>query len=116
MPWRTDVDIDGPIPLYITPQDGTQNVPLSSRIGISFNEMIEPTSIFPGSVRLLDGDGMAVEGWASAQENVAYFTPKIPLKENTTYTVQIMQDGARDVNNNPIAETYTTTFQTLGAQ
>ena len=75
--------------------------------------MIEPTSIFPGSIQLLDENGNAVEGWASAQENTAYFTPKVPLKENTQYTIRVMEGGARDVNNNAISTTLEHTFQTL---
>ena len=114
MPWSTDVDTTGPVPLFVTPVDGATNVPLSSRIGIGFNEMIEPTSIFPGSIQLLDENGNAVEGWASAQENTAYFTPKAPLKENTQYTIRVMEGGARDVNNNAISTTLEHTFQTLG--
>ena len=114
MPWTTDPDTEGPIPLYINPNADADNVPLTSRIGVSFNEMVEPTSVFPGSIRLLDQDGNPVEGWASAQENVAYFTPKESLRSSETYTIQVMAGGVRDVNNNPVLETVEQTFYTIG--
>jgi len=114
MPWSKEPDTAGPIPLYINPNDNAQNIPLTARIGISFNEMVEPTSVFPGSVRLYDGSGLAVEGWASAQENVAYFTPKELLKAGQQYTIQIMEGGIRDINNTPVQQTYEQTFHTIG--
>ncbi|MEC7984921.1 MAG: Ig-like domain-containing protein [Myxococcota bacterium] len=114
MPWHTDIDLTGPLALFINPPDGSENVPTSSRIGIGFNEMVEPTSIFPGSVQLIAEDGTHVEGWAGAQENTAFFTPKQPLQPGTSYTFQVLAGGARDVNNNSIEETVTSTFRTAG--
>lgn len=114
MPWHTDPDVDGPIPLYITPIADAENVPLTSRIGVSFNEMVEPTSVFPGSIRLLDKSGTPVEGWASAQENIAYFTPKELLKANETYTIQVLEGGVRDINNNSVQTTVEQVFYTIG--
>ena len=96
--------------------DGRENVPTTSRIGIGFNEMVEPTSIFPGSVQLIAEDGTHIEGWAGAQENTAFFTPKQPLQPGTTYTFQVLAGGARDVNNNAIAETIQSKFRTAGSQ
>jgi hypothetical protein len=114
MPWQTEPDTDGPIPLYINPNPGAENIPLTARIGISFNEMVEPTSVFPGSVRLFNKEGEAIEGWASAQENIAYFTPKEPLKPNETYTIQVMEGGVRDANNNAVETTQEQIFYTIG--
>ena len=91
-----------------------ENVPLTSRIGVSFNEMVEPTSVFPGSIRLLDKSGTPVEGWASAQENIAYFTPKELLKANETYTIQVLEGGVRDINNNSVQTTVEQVFYTIG--
>ena len=78
--------------------------------------MVEPTSIFPGSVQLIAEDGTHVEGWAGAQENLGFFTPKEPLQPGTRYTFQVMAGGARDVNHNAITETVESTFRTAGSQ
>ena len=76
MPWMKDVDRDGPQVLRVVPADGEENVPLSSRIGIGFNEMIEPSSVFAGSIRLYDWQRNAIDGWGSGQEAIANYTPK----------------------------------------
>lgn len=114
MPWNKEIDTAGPIPLYINPNSDAENIPLTARIGISFNEMIEPTSAFPGSIRLIDSTGNNIEGWAGAQENIAYFTPKSPLSPNETYTIQVLAGGIRDVNNNAVETTIEQRFSTLG--
>ena len=76
--------------------------------------MVEPTSVFPGSIRLLNQSGDAIEGWASAQENIAYFTPKQPLEPNEVYTIQVMEGGIKDINNNPVQTTVEQVFYTIG--
>ena len=114
MPWTQEPDTAGPIPMYINPNDGAQNIPLTARIGVSFNEMVEPTSVFPGSIRVFNKAGEGIDGWASAQENIAYFTPKEPLVEGETYTIQVLEGGIRDINNNPVETTVEQTFSTIG--
>ena len=116
MPWKEDFDQNPPEILRTVPFDGAQNIPLTARIGIGFNEMIEPTSIFAGSIQVFDQDGNAIDGWAGAQETIANFTPKQPLQPNSTYTVQVMQGGAKDINLNAFESTYTFTFDTIGGQ
>ena len=100
--------------LRIDPRDGAAGVPVTARIGVGFNEPIEPSSVFPGSIRLWDEAGAAVAGWGSGQENIASYAPRQPLKANTTYTVEVMAGGARDINDNAVAETVTSTFTTAG--
>ena len=69
MPWRTDPDTEAPNLLRTIPADGATNVALTSRIGLGFDEFIEPTSVFAGSVRLYDSSGNAIDGWGSAARN-----------------------------------------------
>lgn len=116
MPWRTDPDTAGPEVLRIAPRDGAEGVPTSARVGVGFNEPIEPSSVFPGSIRLWDDRGEPVEGWGSGQENVASYSPKQPLQPGTTYTIEVVAGGVRDINDNPLAETVTATFTTAGAR
>ena len=114
MPWRTDPDTEAPNLLRTIPADGETNVALTSRIGLGFDEFIEPTSVFAGSVRLYDSSGKAVDGWGSAGETIANFTPKEPLLPNETYTVEVLQDGIEDLSRNKFATTTTFTFSTVG--
>ena len=116
MPWTIEVDTQGPNVLRTVPFDGENNVAPTARIGIGFNEMIEPSSVFAGSIQLFDDAGNAVDGWGSAQETIASYTPKEPLKQGTTYTLKILSGGIQDINGNSISDTITTTFQTFGVQ
>jgi hypothetical protein len=116
MPWTTAPDTAAPQVLRVVPEDGATGVALTSRVGIGFNEMIEPTSAFAGSIRLFDDQGEPVEGWGSAQEGIASYAPKAPLAPGTTYTLEVVAGGVQDINGNTLAETFTSTFTTAGAR
>ncbi len=114
MPWRTDPDTTGPTVLATNPDDGTGGWYVGARVGIGFDELVEPASAYPGSVRLTDGDGAPVEGWVSTQETIVSYTPKAPLAAGTTYTVEV--DGVTDVHGNAMDDTFSFTFTTAGAR
>ena len=77
--------------------------------------MIEPTSIFPGSIRLYDSNNNAIDGYGMAQETIGHFVPKEPLKPGVTYRVEVVEGGARDINNNALEETIVFEFTTVGS-
>jgi len=114
MPWTEAPDTAAPQVRRVEPADGAVGVATTSRVGVAFNEFIEPSSVFPGSIRLFDADGGAVDGWGSGQENIASYAPKAPLRPGTTYTVEVLSDGITDLNGNPTDATTTTTFTTAG--
>lgn len=114
MPWHTDPDTTGPIPWHVVPADGSTDVPLTSRIGVSFNEPVEPSSAFTGSLRLFDSDGNAIDGWVTAQENTVNYSPKTPLKPNTTYRFEVLSGGVQDINMNTIESDFQIQFTTIG--
>ena len=116
MPWQNSPDITGPIPWHIVPSDGETNLPLTSRIGIGFNEPIEPSSAFAGSIRLYDSEGKAIDGWVTAQENTVNYSPKTPLEPATTYYIEVLKGGVQDINGNTVTETITSQFTTSGSQ
>ncbi|MFT4978804.1 MAG: hypothetical protein ACI8S6_004714 [Myxococcota bacterium] len=114
MPWTTDPDTSPPTVLRVVPADGAVGIATTARIGVGFDEMIEPSSSFAGSIRLYADDGEAIDGWGSGQESVASYVPKAPLRPATTYRVEILAEGITDINGNALAETVTTTFTTAG--
>lgn len=118
VPWQSEVDGEAPRVLYVNPVAGAEQVKLTSRIGISFSEMIEPRSVFVGSVRLYEtGTDPAltrVDGHFSIQEHVVSFAPTTLLDPGTSYTLEIPAGGVIDDFGNPIAETFITTFTTFG--
>ena len=112
VPWTKDPDIVGPRVEWIRPEDGATGVNIHTAIGFGFNETVEPTSVFAGSIRVTADDGSLAWGWGGSQDAVGNYRPKQPLRRGTTYTVEVMQGGVRDLNNNAIAEPVTSTFTT----
>jgi hypothetical protein len=116
MPWSAEPDTTPPAVMRIRPVDGATGVAPTARIGVGLTEFVEPSSVFAGSIRLWHEDGSAVDGWGSGQEAIASFAPKEPLEAGVTYTVEVMAGGLRDLNNNALAETVTTSFTVAGGR
>lgn len=112
MPWSLEPDVASPKILGHVPMAGDTGVATTARIGIGFNEPIEPSSAFAGSIRVWDADDHPVPGWVSAQETIASFAPKQALEPGTTYTVEVVADGITDINGNAFETTETFTFTT----
>lgn len=116
MPWAAEPDTAGPAVLRVVPADGAVGVAPTARIGLGFNEFVEPSSVFAGSIRLWDAEGNAVDGWGSAQETIASFAPKEPLVPGMTYTVEVPAGGVQDLNHNRTTATFTSTFTVAGGR
>ncbi len=101
VPWAVSPDVDGPVVEWHQPADGATWQPLTSRVGLSFDEMVDMASVFPGSVRMESVEGKAVMGRYNAQEAIANFTPLQPLEPDTTYIVRVPQGGVVDQSGNP---------------
>lgn len=114
LPWQAAPDSTGPTLLAVDPPDGAGGVAPTARVGLGFDEPVEPGSAFAGSVRLWDAAGLPVEGWVTTQETLVTYHPKAPLAPGATYTVEVLAGGVADLNNNPTAATVTTTFTTAG--
>lgn len=114
VPWTGQPDDTPPEVLRIRPSDGETGVAVTSRIGVAFNEMVEPVSVLPGSLRLYDEDGAAVPGFVSVNEGIATYAPKEPLQAGGTYRFEVLAGGAMDINGNRLAETVTVSFRTAG--
>jgi hypothetical protein len=117
-PYATEPDSTPPRVTWAWPADGTTGLPVSSRVGVTFNEMVEPKSVWRGSVRLYatGADGMPepVEGRLSVQENVVNFSPITVLSPGTEYTFEIPAGGVADYNGNRIEEPFQITLTTIG--
>ncbi len=111
-PWSEAVDTRGPTVELTSPIDGEAWVPVTGRIGLSFDEQIEPVSVHAGSFRVWSQDGKAVSGRFYGQESLANFVPDAPLRADTTYLVEIPIGGIADVSGNPTTATLTFTFAT----
>lgn len=115
VPWRTEPDREAPEVMAVNPPDGATGVAVTSRIGVGFNEMIEPSTVFSGAIRITAEDGTPVDAWGSGQEAIGTLSPKQPLQPGTTYTVSVEEGGVTDANGNAIAETVMWSFTTAGS-
>ena len=115
VPWTTDPDARGPAVGMSFPRDGDTFVRTTSRVGLVFDEMVEPRSVFAGSVRVTDAAGWPVDGWWTAQENVVNFSPAAPLQADATYVVSVPAGGVTDFNGNPTEADWTMRFATGAA-
>lgn len=118
VPWATDPDTIAPYVNWAWPPDGSTNQALTTRVGVTFNEMVDVRSAFDGSVRLYRSDRAPddgrVFGWASVQENVLNFWPARPLRPGTTYTFEIPAGGLLDYTGNTIEIPFQLSFTTEG--
>lgn len=117
-PWREAPDSTPPRVTWSWPLEGAQNLPLTSRLGVTFSEFVDVKSVWEGSVRLYeagtDPDATRVPGVASAQEVIVNFSPFCLLRPGTEYVLEIPAGGVRDVSGNAIAEPFTLRFRTAG--
>ena len=118
IPWQKEVDTTPPRVTWVWPPDGATDLPVTSRVGLTFNEFVDVKSAWAGSVRLYetgtDPATTRVDGHVSTQEVIVNFSPKAPLKAGTQYTLEVPAGGIRDYNGNPIAQAFTMTFTTAG--
>lgn len=112
MPWSTDPDTTPPSPGMTSPVDGATNQALTSRIGVAFDEMLEPRSAFPGSVRVYTTDGVPIEATFQVQENLLNVSPRAPLPDDATIVVELVAGGLVDVSGNALADDHTFRFST----
>ncbi len=109
-PYQLEPDTTPPRVTWAWPKAGADDLTPTSRIGVSFNEMVDPKSAWEGSVRLYvkdtDPEFTRVDAWISAQENIVNFFPKQPLERDTTYVFEIPAGGIVDYNGNAIAESF----------
>jgi hypothetical protein len=115
-PWQTEPDTNPPIVDFVWPADGAIDVALTSRIGITLNEMVDVGSAWEGSVRLYptgtDPGFTRVDGLISAQEAIVNFHPLEPLMPDTEYTLEVPAGGLHDWSGNAVDVDFSVTFTT----
>ncbi len=83
-------DTTGPTVTVIIPANGTTAVPVNSSVVVTFNELIDPTTINDNTVRILvQQTGARIAGSLSVNGPTVTFTPTSVLPVSTRMTVQI---------------------------
>lgn len=113
-PYAMKPDTKAPVVTWSFPKDKAEKLATTSRIGVTFNEFVDPKSVWRSSVRVYTQEEphQVVEGWVNAQESIVNFSPKEPLQPNTTYVFEIPAGGVKDYNGNAIETTFKITFTT----
>lgn len=118
VPYAAEIDTTPPRVTWSVPGPGGGPLPLTSRVGVTFSEMVDPKSAWFGSVRLYrageGGEVQPVPGRVSVQENVVNFAPEQPLEPSTTYTFEIPAGGVADYNGNRVEEPFVLELSTVG--
>lgn len=115
-PYLAQPDADAPYVNWSVPADGAEGLAPTSRIGVTFNEMVAPKSAWEGSVRLYETNNpdVHVAGMINVQESVVNFSPEGVLTPGTQYTFEIPAGGIVDYNGNAVAESFSMSFTVAG--
>jgi len=111
-PWTTAPDDVAPRAGMRSPDDGAVDQPVTSRIGIVFDEMLEPVSATDGSVRVVTEAGEPIAVMAQVQENILNLSPLEPLPAGETIHVQLPAGGLADVSGNRLEQSIQWSFTT----
>ena len=105
MPDRT-----GPNVNYMHPIPDSTNNNILSRIGLTFTDEID--HVISSSARVYRVGGKDVPGNWSLHNSILNFTPKNPLENAATYTVELPPGSVKDVVGNPIENIFRASFST----
>ncbi|MFA6444406.1 MAG: Ig-like domain-containing protein, partial [Sterolibacterium sp.] len=93
--------------------NGATNVAFNTKIGATFSEAMDPSTINASTFTLKQG-ATAIPGTVTYAGVNALFTPASNLAPSTTYTVTVTT-GAKDVRGNPLASNFVISWTTGAA-
>jgi hypothetical protein len=110
--WAAEPDTKPPVVDTIIPRDKATGQAVTSRIGISFTDNIELTTVNEASFIVRPVGGEPIKGTWGVRMGVLNFSPNEDLKPATTYEVVLPKGGITDLTQNAIAEDFKSTFTT----
>jgi hypothetical protein len=99
VPWQAEPETVAPRPGLLSPADGEVGVASTARIGVVYDEMIEPASVHRGSFRVADAAGRPIPGTFDVLESIINFTPNDPLPAGPIHVV-LPAGGITDASGN----------------
>jgi hypothetical protein len=83
-------DTTAPAVVAMTPAPGAVDVPVSSRVVVTFSEPLDPTTVTSGAIGVgLASTGMSIPGTVALSGAVVTWTPVAPLPGSTTVRVTL---------------------------
>lgn len=101
-----------PVVDTVIPKDKATGQSVKSRVGISFTDNIELTTVNAASFIVRPVGGAPLKGKWGSRMGVLNFDPDEDLKPATTYEVVLPKGGVTDLVQNAIAEEFKSTFTT----
>ena len=111
-PHETAPDTVAPQVSYVNPADGATNIATTGRIGLSFDDQIELTSVDENSLIVRPIGGQPISGKWGYEHTVISFWPDQPLQASTTYEIVAPAGGIKDLVGNSLAAQFRSTFTT----
>jgi hypothetical protein len=109
---QSGLDTSGPYVAYINPSNNQTNVSTKARIGVIIHEALEPSTVSDTTMIVRPLGGQPIKGMVSFYHNgTLTFGPHTPLQPNTTYQVELVAGGIRDVAGNGMVR-FTSVFST----
>lgn len=102
VPWQVEPETVAPRPGLLSPAEGEVGVASTARIGVVFDEMIEPASVHAGSMRVSDAAGRPIAGSFDVLESIVNFSPTEPLPAGPIRVV-LPAGGIADASGNRIS-------------
>ncbi len=103
-------DVDTPTVASTNPLPGATGVPTNQPIAVTFDRLMDASTIVPEAF-VLTGPGGAVACASDSSGRQATFTPAASLADNTAYTATV-KSTVQDASGVPLGRDYTWTFTT----
>lgn len=100
-----------PVVSSVSPADGATDVPIGSKIRLTFNEDMDVATFTTANFRLSDGAADVAGAVATVDARTLEFTPSAALNELATYVV-IAGTGLTDAAGNGLAAEFRSSFST----
>jgi len=106
-----DADTTAVQVLFTSPPEGATGVSLDTTVSVSFDEVIDPSTVSTNSFTLEDDLGAPVTGAVVSSVAGATFTPDSTLSLGTTYVARV-STAVTDIASNPLAAEFSWSFET----
>jgi cytochrome c peroxidase len=116
IPHQKGKDLAGPAVNMVIPKDGALNQALTTRVGLTFTDLIDLRTVNDSTFILRPVGGSALSGKYSTQLGVVNFFPDEPLLPEQPYEVVVPKGGVKDLVGNPTESSFVSSFTTAPPQ
>jgi DNA-binding beta-propeller fold protein YncE len=112
VPHQAEPDHAGPEVNMASPPDSAVNQALTTRVGLTFTDMIDLRSVNNSTFIVRPRGGEPLNGKYSTQTGIVNFFPDSLLQANTVYEIVVPQGGIKDWTGNATPTTFISSFST----